>query len=111
MVATTTETILAFVIGLIISTAIIWIITKVLGEREGLGTALLAAIIGTVVYTVAYYFLGSGLLPAVAAGIVWLLVLKALYNIGWLKALLIALLIWIVTALVGSFLPTVGGPL
>ena len=111
MVETTTGAVLAFVIGLIVSTVIIWIITKVLGEREGIGTALLAALIGTIIYTVAYYFLGQGILPAIAAGIVWLLALKGLYKIGWLKALLIAFLIWIVTAFVSVFLPTVTGPL
>lgn len=103
--------VVSFVIALVISAVIIWLITKVLGEREGIGTALLAALIGTVVYTVVYYFLDTGLLASIAAGIVWLLVLKALYRIGWLKALIIAFLIWIVTAFVGIFLPTLSGPL
>jgi hypothetical protein len=55
--------------------------------------------------------LGDGLLAAIIGGIVWLLALKGLYKIGWLKAILIAVLIWIVAAIVGILLPTLTGPL
>lgn len=99
-----------FVVALIISTVIIYLITKLLGEKEGITTAFLAAIIGTVIYTVIYYFLGNGLLGAIIAGIAWLLALQFLYSIGWLKSLLIALVIWVVTVIVGMFLPTLPGP-
>jgi len=95
----------------VISTIIIWLVTKVTGEKEGIGTAMLTALIGTIIYSIVYWLLGNGLLASVIAGIVWLLALKGLYNIGWLKALLIAVLIWIVTAIVGIFLPTLTGPL
>lgn len=98
-------------IALVISTIIIYLVAKVTGEKEGIGTALLAALIGTIIYTIVYWLLGNGLLAAVIAGIVWLLALKGLYKIGWLKALLIAILIWIITAIVGIFLPTLSGPL
>lgn len=105
------STAIGFIIALIVSTIIIWAVTKLLGEREGIGTALIAAIVGTIIYTIAYWLLGNGLLAAVLGGIVWLLALVALYKIGWLKALLIAILIWIVTWIVGIFLPTLTGPL
>jgi hypothetical protein len=45
------------------------------------------------------------------AGIVWLLALQNLYAIGWLKSLLIAVAVWIVTSIVGWFLPPVTGPM
>jgi uncharacterized membrane protein YvlD (DUF360 family) len=101
----------SFVIALIISTVIIYAITKLFGEKEGLLTAFLAAIIGSIIYTIVNYFLGYGLIAAFIAGIFWLLALQLLYKIGWLKSLLIAVIIWIVASIVELFLPTIGGPL
>jgi|SRR5512137_163258 hypothetical protein len=105
------STVLTFIIALIISTVIIYVITKFFGEKESISTAILAALIGTVIYTIVYYFLGQGLLAAFIAGIVWLLALQMLYSIGWIKSLIIAVVIWIVTSIVGWFLPTLLGPL
>ncbi len=107
----TTTTILGFIAALIVSTLVIWVVTKLFGEREGIGTALITAIIGTIIYTIAYWLLGDGLLASIIGGIVWLLALKGLYKIGWLKALAIAIVIWLLTWLVGLFLPTLSGPL
>lgn len=107
---TTLSTLAAFIVALIISTVIIYVITRLFGEKEGLLTAFLAAIVGTVIYTVVYYFLGAGLLTALIAGIFWLLALRYFYKIGWLKSLVIAIIIWIVASIVGLFLPTLGGP-
>jgi uncharacterized membrane protein YvlD (DUF360 family) len=90
---------------------IIYLIAKVLGEKEGIATAFLAAIIGTVIYTLIYYVLGQGLIAAFIAGIVWLLALQKLYTIGWLKSLVIAIIVWIVTSIVGWFLPALTGPM
>jgi len=106
--------ILNFVISLVVSTIIIYAVTKIIGEKKGekkgLGSAVLAALSGAIVYTGAYYFLGTGLLAAGIGGIVWLAVLGSIYEIGWLKALLIAIIIWFVVSIL-SFLPTVVGPL
>jgi hypothetical protein len=106
MAEITTSAIITFIIALIVSTIIIWAVTKLTGETEGIGTALVAAIIGTVIYAVVFWLLGNGLLATIIAGIGWLLALKALYDIGWLKAILIAILIWIITVIVSLFLPT-----
>ncbi|MDG6256186.1 MAG: hypothetical protein QCH35_01155 [Methanomicrobiaceae archaeon] len=95
---------------MIISTVIIYIVTKLLGEEEGITTALIAAIIGTVTYTIAYSVLGEGLIAALIAGIAWLIGLQSLYKIGWLKSLAIAVVIWIVTSVVGWFLPQLTVP-
>ncbi len=105
------STLLSFVVALIISTVIIYVIVKVLGEKEGITTAFLAALIGTAVYTIIYSILGTGWIAAFIAGIVWLLALQRLYTIGWIKSLIIAVAIWIVTTIVGSFLPTLTGPI
>lgn len=105
------STLLYFAVALVISTVIIYVITKLFGETEGIKTAFLAALIGTIVYTIIYYIIGQGLIAALIAGIVWLLVLQKLYTIGWVKSLIIAVAIWIVTSIAGWFLPTLTGPL
>ena len=99
------STVLTFVVALIISTVIIYYIAKWFGAKDSLTTAVLAALIGTAVYTIFYYVLGQGLIAAFIAGIVWLLALQKLYTIGWFKALVIAIFIWIVTSIAGLFLP------
>ena len=99
------STLLSFIVALIISTVIIYYVAKFFGAKDSLTTAVLAALIGTAVYTIFYYVLGQGLVPAFIAGIVWLLALQKLYTIGWLRAFVIAVFIWIVTSVVGWFLP------
>ena len=102
--------VLSFVMSMVVSGVVIYIATKLLGEKEGFGTAILAALVGSVVYTLAYYFLGTGLLAALVGGIAWLIVLGSLYKIGWLKSLLVAVVVWVIISLL-SFLPTLVGPL
>ena len=103
--------VIVFIVGLIISTIIIYIVTKLFGQKEGLGRAFATAIIGTIVYSAAYFFLGTGWLAAIIGGFVWLLALKWLYDIGFLKALGVAVIVWIAATIVGLLLPTVTGPL
>ena len=110
----TLSTIIVFLISLIISAIIIYFVTKIFGEKEeGFGTALLAAFIGAIIYAAAYFFLKPelGWLSSLIGGIAWLIALGSLYSIGWLKALGIALIVWIIAAVVGIFLPTMIGPL
>jgi len=109
--ATLTATVIFFIVSLVVSAIIIFVVTKLLGEKEGIGTALLAALAGAIIYALAYFFLGQGLLAALIGGFVWLLALGSLYSMGWLKALVIAVIVWIVGAIVGVVLPTVVGPL
>jgi len=98
---------IVFIIGLVVSTIIIYIVTRLFGEKEGIARAFITAIIGAIVYGIAHFLLGNGLLSATVGGIAWLFALRGLYNIGWLKALIIAVIIWIFSAIVGVLLPTV----
>jgi hypothetical protein len=102
---------IVFVIGLIVSTIIIYIVTKLFGEKGGIGRAFLTAIIGAMVYSIIYLLLGNGLLAAIVGGIIWLFALRGLYEMCWLKSLAVAIIIWISAAIVGVLLPTVPGPL
>jgi len=110
MVATIEGALILFLIGWMVSTIIIFAITSLSGESEGIGTAILAALVGTVVYALVFYFLGQGLLAGLIAGIVWLLALMSLYEMRFVKALGTAVVVWIVAIVVGWFLPTLGGP-
>lgn len=105
------NTVIVFLIGLLVSAIIIYIITKLFGENRGIGRAIMTAIIGTIVYTAAYYLIETGWMAAIVAGIVWLIALSSLYKMGFLKSLVIAFVIWICATIIGVFLPTVSGPL
>jgi hypothetical protein len=113
MADVTLATIIVFFISLVVSAIIIYVVTKIFGEKEGFGTAILAALIGAVIYAATYYLLRPelGWLASIIGGIAWLIALGFLYSIGWLKALGIAIIVWIIAAVVGLFLPTVIGPL
>ncbi len=101
---------LIFIVGLVISTIIIYITTKLFGQKKGIGRAFVTALIGTLIYFVAYYILGNGLISALVGGIIWLIALKMLYNIGWFKAFVIAVVVWISATIIGFLLPTLPGP-
>ncbi|MFZ8908178.1 MAG: hypothetical protein ACO2Y5_08820 [Nitrosopumilaceae archaeon] len=105
------NTIIVFLLGLLISGVIIFFVTKLFGENKGIGRAILTALIGTIVYTAAYHLIETGWIAAIAAGIVWLIALGSLYKIGFLKSLVVSVVIWILATIVGVFLPTVSGPL
>jgi hypothetical protein len=109
--ADTLWSITLFAIGLFVSTVIIYIVTKLFEEKEGIKSAFAAVFIGSIVYSVVYFIFGHGLLAALTGGLVWLLALKALYHFGWIRAFIIALIIWIISGLVGFVVPTGSGPL
>lgn len=113
MVDVTLATVIVFFISLVVSAIIIYVVTKIFGEKEGFGTAVLAAFTGAIIYAATYYFLRPelGWVASIIGGIAWLIALGFLYSIGWLKALGIAIIVWIIAAVVGFFLPTVIGPL
>jgi len=107
----TTSSIIIFLIGLLISTLVIYLVTSITRHRRSIKLALFTAIIGSIVYGIVYALLGNGFLSAILGGIAWLLALKTIYHMGWLKALIIAVGIWIITTIIGVLLPTSTGRL
>ena len=105
------NSIILFLVGLLISTVVIYLVTLVLGHRRSLKLAFFTAIIGSIVYGISYALFGNGFLSAVLGGIAWLLALKTIYRMGWLKALIVAVIVWIITTAIGTLLPTAIGPL
>ena len=105
------NSVIIFLVGLLISTVMIYLVTFILGQRRSIKLAFFTAIIGSIVYGISYAILGNGFLSAILGGIAWLLALKTIYGMGWLKALIVAVIVWIITTAIGTLLPTAIGPL
>ncbi len=103
--------VLGFLISLIVSGIIIYLAAKLLGEKEGFGTAVFAALAGTIIFALVSYFIGMGWIAAMIGGIAWLIALSSLYEMGLLKAFAVAIIVWIFATIVSIVLPTVAGPL
>ena len=103
------NSIIVFLINLLVSTLVIYLVTLFMRQRRSMKLALFTAIIGSIVYEIAYAVLRNGFLSAVLGGIAWLLALKAIYHMGWLKALIVAIGIWIITTIIGVLLTPVIG--
>lgn len=96
-----------FVIGLVISTIIIFVVTKLSRGRTDIGKAFITALIGTLVWVVTYYLFGHGLLATVVGGIAWLFALRGIYGLSWTRSAIVAVIIRIVSYFVTVAL---GGP-
>lgn len=94
---------------MVISAIVVYVASKLLGETEGFGTAILTAFVGAIIYLVMGLLL-PGIIGSLLALLGWLLALKYFYSIGWLKAALMAIVIWIFAVIVGFLLPTLPGP-
>ena len=54
---------------------------------------------------------GINIITSIIGGALWIFVLKIIYRMKWLKTLLIAFIIWVITNLIGFLIPTLSGPL
>lgn len=110
------EILLGFLISLAISTIVIYVATKLFGEKKGLDTAVTAAVCGAVIWAIASYFTSQGWIALLIGGIAWIIALGSLYKIGWIKSFLVTVVIWVIVVWVFAFtvsimLPTIAGPL
>src|SRR6476646_3914783 len=74
---------IVFIIGLVVSTIIIYIVTRLFGEKEGIARAFITAIIGAVIYGIAHFLLGNGLLSATIGGIIWYRLAQSTHNCSY----------------------------
>jgi hypothetical protein len=111
MILYSASSVLIFIIGLTVSTVVIYFVSLYVGTKKGLKIAIVTAITGSVIYAIAYFLLGNGILAAILGGITWLLALRGFYKIGWIHALIMAIIIWIITSIIGILLPTAPGPI
>ncbi len=105
------STVVIFLIGLFVSSIIVYSVTRLFGENRGIKIAVLTAFVGSIVYTAAYHLIGTGWIAAIVGGFVWLVALGILYNMGFIKTAIVAVAIWILATIVSVLLPTTAGPL
>ena len=105
------STIIQFLIVLLVSTVVIYVATLFLRQKRSVKLALFSAIIGSIVYVIAYIRSEDPLISAILGGIAWLLALRIIYRMGWPTALVVALIIWIIIYIIDGLLPTTIGPL
>ena len=103
--------IFGFLISLIVSAIIIYLATRLFGETEGFGTAIMAALAGALIFSIASYFIATGWIAALIGGIAWLIALGNHCNMGMLKSMFIAIMVSAFATLVNLVLPTIVGPL
>jgi hypothetical protein len=96
-------TIIGLIILWIIVSIPVWIAGKaVTGGKASFGDALLATLAGPIVYFIVSflvgYFLGASALifGYILALIAWIWVFKASFQTGWFRAILIAILAWVI---------------
>ena len=109
------ESLLVTIVGLIVLWIIVsipvWLAGKaVTGGRDTFGEAMLATLFGPIVYAVTLFIVGyllgavigsaAYIIALILALIAWLWVYKASFRTGWLGALGIAILAWIIFVIV-----------
>jgi len=113
-------TIVGLIVLWIIISIPVWLAGKVAtGGRGTFGEALLATLAGPIVYVVVSFlvdlFLGALIGSAalvfgfVLALIAWIWVFKASFKTGWLKAVLIAILAWVIFIFLSILVGTLFG--
>jgi hypothetical protein len=123
-VTVTLAGILATLIGLIILWIVVsipvWLAGKVAtGGKATIGDALLATLAGPIVYIIVSFlvafFLGAAIgstalaIGYVLALIAWIWVFKASFGTGWIQAILIALLAWVIYILLSILIGSLFG--
>ncbi len=100
-------TIISLIVLWIVVSIPVWIAGKAIaGSKASFGDALLATLAGPIVYAIVIFlvdFALGGILGSAAyafgyilALIAWIWVFKASFGTGWIKAILIALLAWVI---------------
>lgn len=103
------ESVVLFVASLLIGAFGIYVGAMVIADVEDYGKAVLTALIGAVVWSLANLFLSAiPLLGPLLALLAYITVIKYLYDQTWLRAGAISLLAWIVALGVLSVLSKLG---
>jgi len=95
------ELVLSFLVSWIVSGVIIYIVLKIYPGKQRMETlwgALLAALVGELIYTF-FYWIGVPLASLLAL-VVWLYAIRKMFGVGWIGAAVIAFLIYVFSAIV-----------
>ena len=101
----TVKSIIIFLVHLLILMLIIYLVTLLLGKRRSMKLALFTSIVGLIVYWIANSLWTNSLVSAFLGGISWLVALKTIYRMGWIRALIVAVGILIISYIVVTELP------
>ncbi|ABL78512.1 conserved hypothetical protein [Thermofilum pendens Hrk 5] len=96
-----------FLVGWIVSGIAVWLALKLFPGKqkaESIPGAFLTALIGALIFWVfKVLHIPFGTLLAI---LVWLYALRKIQGVGWLGAAVLAVLVYLINALFGLFLPT-----
>jgi hypothetical protein len=95
-------------VGWLVSAFAVWLALKIFPgrqRREDFAGAALTALVGALIYW-AFHSLIKITFGSLIAFVVWLYALRKLQGVGWLGALGLAILIWIINGILSLFLPT-----
>jgi len=85
---------------LVVSGFVLMVSARMLGSKGGLVEAAVASLLGSLIF----YFFRGYFLFRFAALILWLLVLKFFFDVGWVRAFLISLVAYVLASLVSLIL-------
>ena len=94
-------------VGWLVSAFAVWLALKIFPgrqRREDFAGAALTALVGALIYWV-FHSLIKIPFGSLIALVVWLYALRKLQGVGWLGALGLAILIWIINGILSLFLP------
>jgi hypothetical protein len=83
-----------FLVTLVVVSLYIYFAAKLTGEKEGFGTAIATAFVGSLLAFLTLALIG-GLGGTILAIVVWAAVAAGFYRTRWLKGLLIGLVAWV----------------
>jgi hypothetical protein len=84
----------------IVSAFVLLISAKLLASKGGFVGGLIASLLGSIVF----YFFRGNFLFSLAAALLWLLVIRFSFDVGWIRAFLISIIAYILASLVSAFL-------
>lgn len=84
----------------IVSAFVLLISAKLLASKGGFVGALIASLLGSI----AFYFFRGNFLFSLAAAVLWLLVIRFSFDVGWIRAFLISIVAYVLAYLVSWFL-------
>ncbi|MFN3805033.1 MAG: hypothetical protein ACK4SY_08245 [Pyrobaculum sp.] len=101
--------IVGILVGWIVTTIAIWLALKIFPgrqKRESLAGAALTALAGALIFWLFYSIFRIPVISGILAFFIWLYALRKLQGVGWLGALALAVLIYIINGVFSLFLPT-----
>jgi len=102
MTAEGLTSIIIFLADLMILMVVVYLVTLLLGKRRSLKLALFTSIVGLIIYWIANSIWANSLVSALLGGISWLVTLKTIYRMSWIRALIVAVGILVITYLMAT---------